>query len=75
MMARKNDRDNGYPDDRPLRQARDEPPECAEFLRRATFCERVATTLPDPTQRDHFLDLASRWRWFAEEASSRKDRT
>ena len=47
------------------------PPDSAEFLRRAVFCEGFATTLLDPLQRAEFEALAKRWRQLAREAKMR----
>jgi hypothetical protein len=47
------------------------PPDSAEFLRRAVFCESFAATLLDPVQRAEFEALAGRWRELAREAKSR----
>jgi hypothetical protein len=47
------------------------PPDSAEFLRRAAFCDSFAATLLDPLQRAEFEALAERWRELAREAKRR----
>jgi hypothetical protein len=40
--------------------------DAADCLRRANECELEAQRASDPTARQHFLDIAARWRRIAE---------